>query len=78
MTGLWIEDDSTIQSLVHDFFQQLYIVGQLTSNSGMVKLISCLITDEINAILLAPISNSEVEKVVFELGSSKALLLIVS
>lgn len=61
-----------IQSLVRDFFQQLYTVGQLIGSGDDVRLIRRLVTDEINATLLAPILNDEIKKAVFELGSTKA------
>lgn len=62
---MWIEGDFAIQSLVRNFFQQLYIVGQLSGSSDMVRLIPHLVMDEINATLLTSISDDEVKKAVF-------------
>lgn len=64
-SNLWIEGDFAIQSLVCNFFQQLYIVGQLSGSSDMVRLILRLVMDLINATLLTFISNDEVKKTVF-------------
>lgn len=54
--------------MVQDFFQQLYTAGYITSSEIVVGLIPCLVPDEINAMLLTPLSNDEVKKTVFELG----------
>lgn len=61
-----------IQVLVQDFFQQLYMVRHIIDNETVVSLIPRLVTYEINVVLLPPLLNDEVQKVVFNLGGTKA------
>lgn len=74
----WTKGDSAIQIMVKDFFQQLYTTRHITGSETLVGLISHLVTDEINAMLLVPLSNDEVKKKSLIWAVVKLLVLTAS
>lgn len=63
----------TLHSFIRNYFCQLYTVGSLQGCDQVLTHIPSVVTPEINATLLSPISNEEVCTTVFQLGGNKAL-----
>ena len=70
--GNWISNEDDIKNLIQFHFSNLFAGNDSSDYSHLIDLIPKKVTDNMNSLLLKPISIQEVKAAVFSLGGSKA------
>lgn len=69
--GQWVEDDEGLANLVSGYFQQLFSLG-LNDFQVVVDVVSPMVNDDDNDMLLAPFTHEEFKVVIFGMNPDKA------
>ncbi|KAF7153351.1 hypothetical protein RHSIM_Rhsim01G0274800 [Rhododendron simsii] len=74
-TGIWKMEEIDISGIIRTHFQGLYSPPPLRDFGDILSLITPLVTPNINASLIKPISNEEIRLATFQMRPLKALVL---
>ncbi|KAK4252603.1 hypothetical protein QN277_014354 [Acacia crassicarpa] len=70
--GCWLEEKEDINRLFCEFYRGLFKSGGSRPLEETLAYVPCVVTVEDNENLMQPVTNSEIEEAVFQLGSNKA------
>jgi hypothetical protein len=59
-------------ALAQDFYQSLYASEGSANAEGVLDLMGCAVTDEMNSALMAPWSDEEITRALFQMGPTKS------
>ena len=69
---VWQMDSDVMESIVVEYFQNLFLSSSPTTINEVIQLVDERITPEMNAALLSPFSSEEVRSALFQISPSKA------
>lgn len=64
-------DEHHVCSIIEDYFKNLFTFEGPRDWGDILAFVPAVILDDINATLLAPISNEEIQSIVFQMGALK-------
>lgn len=71
-SGDWEMDEHQVRSVIKDYFKNLFTSEGPRDWGDILAFIPAVISDDINATLLAPISDEEIRITVFQMGALKS------
>ncbi|KAI9118304.1 hypothetical protein K1719_010636 [Acacia pycnantha] len=70
--GVWLEEKTDINKAFSDFYVKLFTSEGSRPLDQVLSYVDKVVTEEDNNCLMQPVSNQEIEDVVFQLGANKA------
>ena len=69
---IWQTDSEVIESIVVEYFQNLFSSSNPTAINEVTQLVDARVTPEMNSSLLSPFSSEEIKSALFQMSPSKA------
>lgn len=70
--GTWVETEDGIEQVAVEYFGNLFESTNPTDSEGSIRCITETVTDEMNAALIAPVTDTEIRDAVFTINPDKA------